>query len=197
MKCQSLLSGKNKKNIVNLSSAESDQVDVSKQYVGMLAQILQQQLLFCIQMLLIKFVKRKLQLFWLPSKKEFIFKRIACFRSKLFPLYLTPFRRGLVYGLCQNLALYCFEIYLASFSRYKTIFMTQYNAPEHPEQDQTDTKWLGKKVTSRKHAYIILTPLNPLLYSKTEVYRGIHYFSYFCSKHRLWVLVRTASSRQF
>ena len=26
------------------------------------------------------------------------------------------------------------------------------------------------------------------------VYRGIHYFSYFCSKPRLWVLVRTASS---
>ena len=23
--------------------------------------------------------------------------------------------------------------------------------------------------------------------------RGIHYFFYFCSKHRLWVLVRTAS----
>ena len=35
--------------------------------------------------------------------------------------------------------------------------------------------------TSQKHAYIILTPLNPLLYSKTGVYRGIHYFSCFCS----------------
>ena len=35
---------------------------------------------------------------------------------------------------------------------------------------------------SRKHAYIILTPLNPILYSKTGVYRGIHYFSYFRSK---------------
>ena len=32
---------------------------------------------------------------------------------------------------------------------------------------------------SRKHAYIILTPQTPLLYSKTGVYRGIHYFSYF------------------
>ena len=39
-------------------------------------------------------------------------------------------------------------------------------------------------IPSRKHAYIILTPLNPLLYSKTEVYRGIHYFSYFAQKHR-------------
>ena len=36
--------------------------------------------------------------------------------------------------------------------------------------------------TSRKHAYIILTPLNPLLYNKTEVYRSIYDFSYFCSK---------------
>ena len=31
-------------------------------------------------------------------------------------------------------------------------------------------------VLSRKHAYIILNPLNPTLYSKTEVYRGINYF---------------------
>ena len=34
----------------------------------------------------------------------------------------------------------------------------------------------------RKHAYIMLTPLNSTLYSKTGVYRGIHYFSYFFSK---------------
>ena len=39
-------------------------------------------------------------------------------------------------------------------------------------------------IASRKHAYIILTPLKPILYSKIGVYRGIHYFSYFCSKHR-------------
>ena len=47
--------------------------------------------------------------------------------------------------------------------------------------------------TSRRHAYIILTPFN-LLYSKTGVYRGIHYFSYFCSKTKIVVLVRTASA---
>ena len=33
---------------------------------------------------------------------------------------------------------------------------------------------------SRKHAYIILTPYTPLLYSKTGVYKGIYYFSNFC-----------------
>ena len=38
------------------------------------------------------------------------------------------------------------------------------------------------KETSRKHTYTILTPLNPLLYSKTGVLQGIHYFSYLCSK---------------
>ena len=45
--------------------------------------------------------------------------------------------------------------------------------------------WALKKSVSeplRKHAYIVLTPLNPLLYSETGVYRGIHHFSYFCSK---------------
>ena len=52
------------------------------------------------------------------------------------------------------------------------------------------------RFTSRKLAYIILTPYTPLLL-KTGIYRGIHYFSYFCSKHRLWVLVRTTSMRRF
>ena len=37
----------------------------------------------------------------------------------------------------------------------------------------------------------------PLLYSKTGVYRGIHFFLIFALKHRLWVLVRTASLRRF
>ena len=34
-------------------------------------------------------------------------------------------------------------------------------------------------------------PYTPLLYSKTGVYRGIHYFLIFALKHILWVLVRT------
>ena len=51
--------------------------------------------------------------------------------------------------------------------------------------------------SSREHAYIILTSLNPIFYSKTGVYRGTFYFSYFCSKHGLRVLVRTASSKRF
>ena len=38
-----------------------------------------------------------------------------------------------------------------------------------------------------------LCDLYPLLYSKTGVYMGIHYFLIFSLKHRLWVLVRTAS----
>ena len=37
-------------------------------------------------------------------------------------------------------------------------------------------------------------PLQPILYSKTGVYRGIHYFPIFALKHRLWVHVRTASN---
>ena len=41
-----------------------------------------------------------------------------------------------------------------------------------------------------------LYPLTPHLYSKTGVYRGIHYFLIFALKHRLWVLVRTASVKK-
>ena len=68
-------------------------------------------------------------------------------------------------------------------------------------QNEPQIRWAARQTSimnssfnwSRKHTYIILTPLNPLLYSKskTGVYRDIHYFSYFCSKHKLWVLVRS------
>ena len=37
--------------------------------------------------------------------------------------------------------------------------------------------------TSRKHAYIILTHLNPTLYGKTGVYIGLHYFFLFLLKN--------------
>ena len=37
-------------------------------------------------------------------------------------------------------------------------------------------------------------PYTPLLFSETGVYRGIHFFLIFALKHRLWVLVRTAST---
>ena len=48
------------------------------------------------------------------------------------------------------------------------------------------------------HAKMSCTPPHtPLSYSKTGVYRGIHYFLIFVLKHRLWVLVRTASVRRF
>ena len=37
--------------------------------------------------------------------------------------------------------------------------------------------------SSRKHAYIILTPLNSILYSTTGVYKGMHYFFLFLLKN--------------
>ena len=51
--------------------------------------------------------------------------------------------------------------------------------------------------TSRKQVRVMKTPYTPLLYSKTGVHRGMHYFLYFALKHGLWVLVRTASMRRF
>ena len=40
-----------------------------------------------------------------------------------------------------------------------------------------------------------ILPYTPLLYSKTGVYRGLHYFLILALKHILWVLVRAASLR--
>ena len=53
-------------------------------------------------------------------------------------------------------------------------------------------------LSSRKQAYIILTPLNPTLFIVKLGFTGVYIiFLISAQKHRLWVLVRTASSRQF
>ena len=50
--------------------------------------------------------------------------------------------------------------------------------------------------TLRKHAYSNILKMSP---PKTENFqiKKLWYFSYFCTKHRLWVLIRTASLRRF
>ena len=47
-----------------------------------------------------------------------------------------------------------------------------------------------------KYLYKSARPLAPLL-GWTWALKGSYYFSYFCSKHRLWVLVRTTLLRRF
>ena len=52
--------------------------------------------------------------------------------------------------------------------------------------------------SSRKHAYIILTPLKHHFYIVKLGFTGVYIiFLISAQKHRLWVLVRTASSRRF
>ena len=49
-----------------------------------------------------------------------------------------------------------------------------------------------------KHAYIVLTPLNPTIHSKNWGFAGVYIiFHISAQKHRLWVLVRTASAKRF
>ena len=56
-------------------------------------------------------------------------------------------------------------------------------------------KYNPDSMVLRKHAYSNIQKISP---PKTEKFQTKNwYFSYFCSKHRLWVLVRTASSRRF
>ena len=57
--------------------------------------------------------------------------------------------------------------------------------------------FISKYLSSRKRVRVTKTLYTPLVYSKTGVYRGIHYFLIFAPKHRLWILVRTASVRRF
>ena len=51
-------------------------------------------------------------------------------------------------------------------------------------------------LASRKHTYIILTPLNPPLYSKLRFTGAYTILLILLEKHR-WVLVRTVSPRRF
>ena len=73
--------------------------------------------------------------------------------------------------------------------------------PSHSKDFKTDTRYSSTccTYTSRKHAYIhvILTPLNPC-YKVKLGFTGVHIiFVITAQKHRLWILVRTASLRWF
>ena len=54
-----------------------------------------------------------------------------------------------------------------------------------------DNKIIRKTSPCNEH------PLTPHFYIVKLGFTGVYIFSYFCSKHRLWVLVRTASMRRF
>ena len=54
--------------------------------------------------------------------------------------------------------------------------------------------FLIQNVSSGKHVRVMDTPLNPTLYSKTGVCRGLPVFLIFAPEHRLWILVRTATN---
>ena len=67
--------------------------------------------------------------------------------------------------------------------------------------DYIDKEMTGMRtdISSRKHAYIILSPLNPIfIYIVKLGFTGVYIiFLISAEKHRLWVLVRTASARRF
>ena len=50
---------------------------------------------------------------------------------------------------------------------------------------------------SGKHVRAMNTPLNPTFIRQNWGMEGYTYFLIFAPKHRLWVLVRTASARRF
>ena len=50
------------------------------------------------------------------------------------------------FALLRCLTFHCLKCYLVSFSRYKTAFLPNIMPPKRAEQEQIDTKCLGKKV---------------------------------------------------
>ena len=67
--------------------------------------------------------------------------------------------------------------------------------------EETSHPFLSKThrlISSRKHAYIILNLIKLRFYIVKLGFTGVYIiFLIFAQKHRLWVLVRTASSRWF
>ena len=64
---------------------------------------------------------------------------------------------------------------------------TAYHEPSHQDLHCLQKICFGRITRTRLYNF---DSLNALLYSKTGVYRGKHYFSYFCSKTSIVVLVR-------
>ena len=66
------------------------------------------------------------------------------------------------------------------------------------DSDQTLIRLREWYAPSRKHAYIILILLNPVFYVVKLGFIGVNIICLISArKHRLWVLVRTASARWF
>ena len=119
----------------------------------------------------------------------------------LFPVFFSIFLSNLMdMKFCTNIEyelLYCvkenhqpYAYHSLSLSIFSVspinFYVTEFSAP------------IRARLPSRKYTYISLTPLNPTFIYIKLGFTGVYIiFSYFCSKHRLWVFVRTASPRRF
>ena len=104
-------------------------------------------------------------------------------------------------ALVPDHSLYTFNLYTVLNVKIMQMILKSYLCITHMEVLRCLLKLHDKSlvsvVASGKHVCEMYTPSYPTLYSKTGVYRGIHIFLIFDPKHRLWVLVRTASARRF
>ena len=117
--------------------------------------------------------------------------------------YLFIFFIFFIYLFIYFLFIFFFFLSLQRYNKCKWRYpgndkMTKHSLPEPPKEG-----WLRNIKGQNKHHIGIG---KTRLFNYTENFttkkwkfsdKKYGYFSYFCSKHRLWVLVRTASTRRF
>ena len=115
------------------------------------------------------------------KKKRIITKRHVTFLCSLIAprkwSRITAFSYKIICTPCENS-----DQPLHSFSLIKSSTGTAGSQESKTSSGNITKTYLYNFDPHKLHFYIV-----------QRVYRGIHYFSYFCSKHRLWVRVRTAS----
>ena len=95
---------------------------------------------------------------------------VALYFSEVHRCNVRCWHQLLLRSKASALILFCWNLKLTSIKKNK----------KKKQKKKTFLHWW---YSSRKHTYILLTPLNPLSYSKTGVYRGTYYFFLFLLKN--------------
>ena len=115
-----------------------------------------------------------------------------------FSLFHNIFESNYIF-ICE---MWLFDLFFSSILQIQNVKVRiSQSISESPldfEITRVDCVYHSASYSSRKHTYIILTPLKPHFYTVKLGFTGVYIiFLSFAQKHRLWVLFRTTSLRHF